>query len=56
MKRQFLLILIFMTVQASAMASNADTALVEHTSLERLPMLEAMRNPALHGMGYQTPY
>ncbi len=56
MKRQFLLILIFITIQAAAMASNADSALVEHTSLGRLPILEAMRNPALHGMGYQPPF
>ncbi len=38
------------------MASNADSALVEHTSLAGLPMLEAMRNPALHGVGYQRPF
>lgn len=56
MKRQFLLILIFVTIQAAAMASNADTALVEHTSLGQMPMLEAMRNPALHGPGYQTSF
>ena len=56
MKRQFLLILIFVTIQAAVVASNADTALVEHTSLGRLPMLESMRNPALHGRGYQTPF
>ena len=56
MTRQILLILIFIAIQVAAMASNADSALVEHTSLARLPMLEAMRNPALHGMVYQTPY
>ena len=56
MKRQFLLILILVTMQAAAVASNSDTALVEHTSLGRWPMLEAMRNPALHGPGYHTPF
>ena len=56
MKRQFMLILIFMAIHAAAMSSQADSALVEHTTLGRLPMLEAMRNPALHGMGYKTPY
>ena len=56
MKRLFFLILIFMTIQSAATASNADSALVEHTSLARLMMLEAERNPALHGLGYQTSF
>jgi len=56
MKRQLLITFIFSTIWAMSIASNADTALVEHTSLGQLPMLEAMRNPALHGVGYQTPY
>lgn len=45
-----------MAALATAMASNADSALVEHTSLGRSPILEAMRNPALHGMGYRTSF
>ncbi len=56
MKGQLLFIFIFMTVWTVAVASNADTALVEHTSLERLTTLEAMRNPALHGLGYHTSF
>ena len=56
MKRLFLLIIIFMAFKINATASNADSALVEHTSLGQLTMLEAMRNPALHGAGYQTPF
>ena len=56
MKRHYLLILILVAIQVAAMASNTDSALVEHISLGRLPMLEAVRNPALHGMVYQTPY
>ena len=56
MRRQFLLILIFMTIKAVAIASNADTALVEHTSIGLQPMMEAMRNPALHGLAYKTSF
>lgn len=56
MKRQFLLILIFITIHVAGMASHADTALVEHTSLGQLSTLEAMRNPALYGSGYQTSF
>ena len=56
MKRLYLFIIIFMTFKIGATASNADSALVEHTSLGQLPMLEAMRNPALHGSGYRTPF
>lgn len=37
-------------------ASNADSALVEHMSLARLTMMEGMRNPALHGAGYHTSF
>jgi hypothetical protein len=54
MKRLILFILIFITIKTGAMASNADSALVEHTSLGRLTMMEAMRNPALHGADYHT--
>ena len=54
MKRHYLLILIFITIKA--LASNADTALVEHTSLGQQPMVQAMLNPALHGFSYQTSY
>ena len=56
MKRQFLLILIFMTTWVVTIASNADTALVEHQSLGQQLMLEAMRNPALHGPAYKTSF
>lgn len=38
------------------MASNADSALVEHTSLGQLTIHEAMRNPALHGFGYRSSF
>lgn len=56
MKRQFLLILIFMTTWVVTIASNADTALVEHLSLGQQPMLETLRNPALHGPAYKTSF
>ena len=56
MKRLYLFIIIFMTFKIGVTASNADSALVEHTSLDQLTMLEAMRNPALHGSGYRTPF
>ena len=56
MKRLILFILIFITITTETMASNADSALVEHTTLGRLPMLEAMRNPALHGVSYHTSF
>ena len=45
-----------MTIKAVAIASNADTALVEHTSIGLQPMMEAMRNPALHGLAYKTSF
>ncbi len=45
-----------MTIRAVAIASNADSALVEHTSLGQLTMVEAMHNPALHGFGYRTSF
>jgi len=56
MKRLILFILIFMTIDVTVLASNADTALVEHTSLGKLPMMEAMRNPALLGRAYRSPF
>ena len=56
MKRLFIFILTFITIKTVSLASVADTALVEHTSLERVPMLEALRNPALHGFGYETSF
>ena len=56
MKRQLLITFLFSTIWAMAIASNADTALVEHTSLERLALSEAMCNPALHGRGYHTSF
>ena len=56
MKRMILFILSLAIIKTGAMASNADTALVEHTSLARLTMVEGMRNPALHGVGYQTSF
>ena len=56
MERHLLLLLFFMTVELVTVASNADTALVEHTSLRQQPLVEAMRNPALHGQGYQTSF
>ena len=56
MKRLILFILIFITITTETMASNADSALVEHTTLGRLPMIEAMRNPALHGVSYHTSF
>ena len=56
MKRLILFILIFITIKAEMIASNADSALVEHMSLARLTMMEGMRNPALHGAGYHTSF
>ena len=38
------------------MASNADSALVEHISLEKLTVQESLHNPALHGIGYQQSF
>lgn len=55
MRRLFLFILIFITTGA-AMASNADSALVEHISLEKLTLQESLHNPALHGIGYQRSF
>lgn len=55
MKRLFLFILIFITIK-SASASIADSALVEHTSLENLMLQESLRNPALHGIFYQRAF
>ena len=54
MKRLFIFILIFITIKMTSMAANADSALVEHTSLWQSTQIEAMRNPALHGSGYET--
>ena len=56
MKRLILFILFFITIKTGMMASNADSALVEHTSLGRMTLMEAMRNPALHGAGYRTSF
>ena len=55
MRRLFIFILIFITTGA-AMASNADSALVEHISLEKLTVQESLHNPALHGIGYQRSF
>ena len=55
MRRLFLFILIFITTGA-ALASNADSALVEHISLEKLTVQESLLNPALHGIGYQRSF
>ena len=55
MKRLLLFILIFITFKA-AMASNADSALVEHSTLAQFTRQEAMRNPALHGFGFQRSF
>ena len=55
MRRLFLFILIFITIKA-AWASDADSALVEHTTLGKLPQQESLRNPALHRIGYQQSF
>jgi len=55
MRRLFLFILIFITIKA-AWASSADSALVEHTTLGKLPQRESLRNPALHRIGYQQSF
>ena len=55
MRRLFFFILIAITIKAAS-ASNADSALFEHTSLEKLTQLESLRNPALHGIGYQMAF
>ena len=55
MKRLFLFTLIFITIK-SASASIADSALVEHTSLENQTLQELLRNPALHGIFYQRAF
>lgn len=44
------------TVWSSATASNADSALVEHTSLAMLTRRQAMLNPALHGTGFHSSF
>ena len=56
MRRRFLFILSFMAINVVSMAANVDSALVEHTSLGRLPMLESLRNPALHGQTYRSSF
>ena len=56
MKRPYLLITLYVAALMAAMASNADSALVEHTTLGQLPMLEGLRNPALHGAEYRTSF
>ena len=55
MKRYFLLILIFIVIK-SATASNADSALVEHMTLRQLLQQEALHNPALHGICFQSSF
>ena len=56
MKRLILFILIFVTIKTGMMASNADSTLVEHTSLGRLTIIEGIHNPALHGAAYQSAF
>lgn len=56
MRRLITLILIFITTTVTMMASNADSALVEHTTLGRLTLLESLRNPALHGTLYKRSF
>lgn len=55
MRRLFFFILIAISIKAAS-ASNADSALVEHTSLEKLTQHESLRNPALHSIGYQMAF
>ena len=55
MRRLYFFILLSITITA-ATASNADSALVEHTSLGKLTLQQALRNPALHGSCYQMPF
>ena len=55
MKRLLFFILIFITINAAS-ASNADSALIEHTTLGKLTQQESLRNPALRGIGYQTSF
>ena len=56
MKRLPLLIfIIFMTMKAVA-AADADSALVEHTTLARVVGCQALRNPAVHGDAYQRAF
>ena len=55
MKRLFLFILIFISIKAAS-ATVADSALVEHTSLENMMQQESLCNPALHGIFYQRAF
>lgn len=56
MKRLCLFISVVAALTVTATAANADSALVEHTSLAQTTSLEAFRNPALRGLGYRTDY
>lgn len=56
MKRRLLFIISFLAITLVSMAANVDSALVEHTSLGQLPMLESLRNPALHGQSYRSSF
>ena len=56
MRRFSSIIITLILFNVAATASNADSALVEHTSWQQVSSLEAMRNPALHGFGYRTAF
>lgn len=56
MKRLILTTIPFLATILVSTAANADSALVEHTTLGLMTELEAMRNPALHGFGYRTSF
>ena len=56
MKRLLCYIFVIVTIKMVSLGANVDSALVEHTTLGQLPRLESLRNPALHGIGYQKAF